>query len=125
MPPRKRATPPADLDGKQAANKPGDLDALRNEVRAEPDGERDGTLAVPLGDTIVRVKDFMDWPSSANEDIAFGRITRWAAKVLDGRDYERIWAPMDPTNRQAIEFMVSWEKLSGLPLGTFLTSLTS
>ena len=125
MPPRARkVTPPPDLDGKTPANATSDLDALRAEVAAEPEGAAD-TLAVPLGDTVVRVKDFMDWPSSANEDLAYGRFTRWAAKVLDGDDFVKVWVPLDPTNRQVTSFLVDWEKISGIPLGTMLTSLTS
>lgn len=122
MPPRKRTTPPAGLAAKKPAN---DLDAIRDEVATEPDGNRDTVFVVPLGNTTVRVKDFLDWPSSANDDLAFGRMTRWALKVLDGDDFEKVWAPMDPTNRQAIEFMRELEKIAGIPLGTLLTSLSS
>lgn len=120
MPPRKRTTPPVDLAGKAPAN---DLQALRDEVATEPDAS-DGLFAVPLGDTTVRVKDFLDWPSSANDDLAFGRMGRWASKILHAEDFE-VWARMDPTNRQAIEFMREMEKITGIPLGTLLTSLSS
>ena len=122
-PPRKRATRPADLETKRAAD--ADLQALRDEVAAEPEADDDGFFAIPLGDRIVRVKNFLDWPSSANDDLAFGRMTRWALKVLDRDDFEKIWAPMDPTNRQAIEFMQQLEKITGIPLATLLTSLSS
>lgn len=128
MPPRARATsktaPPPDLDGKKPANAT-DLDALRAEVAAEPEGARDGALVVALGDTKVRVKDFMDWPASANEDIGYGRYSAWARKCLAGDDFAKLWAPLDPTNRQVMEFLVLWSEASGLPLGSMLTSLTS
>lgn len=128
MPPRARKTAeaaaPADLNGKRPANATSDLDALRTEVANEASGTV-GVLTVPLADTTVRVKDFLDWPSSANEDLAYGRLTSWASKVVIPEDFTKIWAPMDPTNRQAIEFMAEWEKISGIPLGTLLTSLTS
>lgn len=124
MPPRARKdAPPSDLDAKKPANT--DLGALRAEVAAEPEGARDGTLRIALGDTKVRVKDFMDWPSSANEDIGYGRYGAWARKCLAADDYTTVWAPLDPTNRQVMEFLVRWSEASGLPLGSMLTSLTS
>lgn len=128
MPPRARsakATPPADLDDKKPANATSDLDQLRAEVAAEPDGARDGVIPVKLGDTKVRVLDFMDWPASANEDIGYGRYSAWARKCLAGDDFVKVWAPLDPTNRQVMDFLVRWSEASGLPLGSMLTSLTS
>lgn len=121
---RKRASAPDELDAKQPANG-ADLDALRAEVAAEPQGARDGTLRIPLGNTKVRVLDFMDWPASANEDIGYGRYSAWARKALAEDDFAKIWAPLDPTNRQVMEFLVLWSEASGLPLGSMLTSLTS
>lgn len=123
MPPRKRAaaTPPVDLADKQPAN--ADLDALRAEVASEPDGD-DGPKAVPLADTTVLVKPFLDWPVSANEELITGRFTVWAKKILAGDDFE-VWTRVDPTNRQLIEFMTAVEKISGLPLGSLITSSVS
>lgn len=126
MPPRKNAaSKPDGLDAKQPANATSDLDALRAEVAAEPDGERDGTLAIPIGNSKVRVKGFMKWPSSANEDLGYGRYSAWARKALAGDDFVKVWAPMDPTNEEVTEFLVRWSEESGLPLGSMLTSLTS
>jgi hypothetical protein len=125
MPPRKRTTPvaaaPADLADKQPAN--ADLDSLRAEVAADPDGD-DGPKAVPLADTSVRIKAFLDWPVSANEELIAGRFTVWARKVLHGDDFD-VWVKVDPTNRQLIEFMTAVEKISGLPLGSLITSPVS
>jgi len=125
MPPRKRAIPaavaPADLVDKQPAN--ADLDALRAEVATEPDSD-DAPKAVPLADTTVLVKPFLDWPVSANDDLIAGKFTAWVRKVLHGDDFD-VWTRVDPTNRQLIEFLAAVEKISGLPLGSLVASPNS
>jgi hypothetical protein len=121
MPPRKRTNPPADLVDKAPAN--ADLDNLRAEVAAEPDGD-DGPRAVPLADTTVLVKPFLDWPVSANEELISGRYTAWARRILHGDDFD-VWTRIDPTYRQLIEFLGAVEKVSGLPLGSLVTSPTN
>jgi hypothetical protein len=125
MPPRKRqalaVTAPADLADKQPAN--ADLDNLRAEVATEHDSD-DGPKAVPLADTTVRIKAFLDWPVSANEELITGRYTSWARKVLHPDDF-KVWVKVDPTNRQLIEFLTDVEKISGLPLGSLITSSAS
>jgi hypothetical protein len=132
MPPRARtskATPPADLDAKKPANADAspDLDALRAEVRAESDSD-DGIeyLAVPLGNTTVRVKrDPLDWPGSANSYFARGLMTEWAQRVVHPDDFAQVWLPTDPTNRQIAAFIAEWEKISGLPLAQQFSLLSS
>jgi hypothetical protein len=117
-PPRKRtpAAAPADLDGKKAANADsGDLDALRAEVAGEPDTEPD-LFVVPLAGTSVRVKHWLDWPTSADELLVAGRLTLWAEKVLYGDDYAKVWTAVDPTNRQTAAFIRDLEKITGVPL---------
>jgi hypothetical protein len=124
MPPRikKAETPPADLAGKTPANG-GDLDALRAEVAAEPDTD-DGIMVVPLGDTSVRVKHYLDWPTSADEYFIAGRLTIWAQKILHGDDYT-VWEKVDPTNRQTAEFIRALEKITGIPFVTSAGSPTT
>lgn len=124
MPPRiKKATPPADLADKAPANGT-DLDALRAEVAAEPDAD-DGVKVVPLGDTAVRVKHYLDWPASADELLIAGRLSRWAEKIVVPEDYAGVWQPMDPTNRQVVEFITSLEKITGIPFGVHIASPAS
>lgn len=95
-----------------------DLDALRAEVGAEPD-PADDTMIVPLAGTAVRVKHFLDWPASADDDLSVGRITAWARKILTEDDIA-VWTKMDPTNRQVIAFMADLEKVTGLPFASRL-----
>lgn len=123
MPPREKNTAPDDLGTKQPANS-ADLDALRAEVAAEPDAA-DDTMAIPIGDQVVRVKSFLDWPASADDDMAEGRLTRWARKIIVADDFAAIWVPMDPTNRQVVEFITNLEKISGVPFVTGHASPTS
>lgn len=130
MPPRKKtaaaASAPADLDAKQPANADGgDLDALRAEVAAErPDSPDGDYILIPVGDTVFRVKDFMDWPSSANEYLSIGRFSLWAQKALHPED-GALWMQVDPTNRQVGEFFRDWEKVTGIPFGNIAGLLTS
>jgi hypothetical protein len=125
-PPRKRTSPPANLAEKQPANAAPDLDTLRDEVAAETQGD-EGIGAVPLGDSVVRIKDFMQWPTSANEDYAYGRFTRWAQKVLVEGDYQ-VWAGMNggtgPTNGEVVDFIRVAQEVTGFPLENLLTSLS-
>jgi hypothetical protein len=122
VPPRVRKAAPPALTEERAAPV-SDLDNLRAEVATEPDGD-DGPKAVPLADTSVRIKPFLDWPVSANEELIAGRFTSWARKVLIADDFA-VWVKVDPTNRQLIEFLTDVEKISGLPLGSLITSPAS
>ncbi len=128
MPPRKKvdaAAAPADLNGKKPANADsGDLDALREEVAAEPDADT-WPKPVPIGGTTVLVKEYLDWPSSADELLIAGRLFKWAEKILAGDDYANVWVPLDPTNRQVGEFLLALEKISGIPFVTSLGSPTT
>ncbi|GAA0719851.1 hypothetical protein Drose_06145 [Dactylosporangium roseum] len=101
----------------------GDLDALRAEVATEPDAA-DETMIVPLADTAVKVKHFLDWPASADDDLALGRITTWASKILAEDDFAKVWSKIDPTNRQVVAFMADLEKVTGLPFASRLASPT-
>lgn len=125
MPPRKRATPPADLPGKRAANPDADIEALRAEVAAEPDGTAEEYYAIPFANTSVRVKDFWDWPAVASDMLAVGRFTQAAAQIVHPDDFLTVWATANPTNRQVRDFMNEVEKVVGIPLQTLLTSLSS
>ncbi|MGI5247769.1 hypothetical protein [Dactylosporangium sp. CA-139066] len=113
---------PATTDGDKPDT--ADLDALRAEVGAEPDAA-DDTAIVPLADTAVRVKHFLDWPASADDDLALGRITAWAGKILAEDDFAKVWAKTDPTNRQVIAFMADLEKVTGIPFASRLVLPTS
>ncbi|MER7280419.1 hypothetical protein ABT369_38880 [Dactylosporangium sp. NPDC000244] len=117
MPPAARKKTPAKATGN------GDLDALRAEVAAEPDSA-DEPYVVAIGDTSVRVKHFLDWPASADDDLQAGRITAWAGKVLAGDDFTTVWANADPTNRQVIAFLTDLEQVTGLPFASRLVSPT-
>jgi hypothetical protein len=122
MPPRKRATPaaaPADLAAKQSA-----IQVLRDEVAAEPEGAIE-YFAVPFAGTVVRVKDFMDWPAYANDLLAVGRFTQAIGQIIHPADFTTVWAETNPTNRQVIDFIREVEKVVGIPLLTLLTSLSS
>ncbi len=77
---------------------------------------------VPIGDTSVLVKHYLDWPASADDLLIAGRLHKWAEKILDGDDYATVWVPLDPTNRQVGEFLLALEKISGIP---FVTSVGS
>lgn len=121
MPPRKRAASAAKTD---AANPAKDLDALRAEVDNEPDGG-DQPYVVAVADTSVKVKHFMDWPSSADDDLAAGRMTTWAKKCLDGDDFAKVWQPLDPTNRQIVAFFTDLEAVTGIPFVTRYASPSS
>ncbi len=124
MPPRtKKVDPPADLAGKKPANAT-DLDALRDEVRAEPDAP-DDIYAVSVAGTVVRVKHYLDWPVSADELLIAGRIHKWAEKVIAGDDYRDVWVPLDPTNRQVGEFLRNLEEITGIPFVTQAGSPTT
>lgn len=125
MPPRtkKAETPPGDLDSKTPANG-ADLDALRAEVSAGPDAAAD-VMVVPIGGTSVRVKHYLDWPSSADEYFIAGRLTIWASKILAGGDYTKVWEPLDPTNRQVAEFIKNLETITGIPFVTSAGSPTT
>ncbi|GAA2636910.1 hypothetical protein GCM10010399_82550 [Dactylosporangium fulvum] len=95
----------------------GDVDALRAEVAAEPDAA-DEIEIVPFADTAVRVKHFLDWPASADDDLSFGRVTAWASKILAGDDFAKVWVKVDPTNRQVIAFFADLEKVTGIPFAS-------
>ncbi len=123
MPPKKQVSPPADLSGKKPANAT-DLDALRVEVRAEADAP-DDVFTVPIADTVVRVKHYLDWPVSADERLIAGRLHLWAEKVLEGDDYRTVWVPLDPTNRQVAAFIQDLEKITGIPFVTQAGSPTT
>jgi hypothetical protein len=123
MPPtaRKRTTRAA----KATADKNGgNLEAVRAEVAAEPEGG-DQPYVVALAGTSVKVKHFLDWPASGDDDLAAGRFTVWARKVLVGDDYTKVWQPMDPTNRQVIAFFSDLEAITGIPFVTRYASPTS
>lgn len=117
-------TPRKRTPAKAAAGKPDALDAVRAEVKAEPDGG-DEPYVVAVGDTSVRVKHFLDWPTSADDDLSAGRFTAWAQKVLDGDDFATVWRPMDPTNRQVVAFFSDLEAVAGIPFVTRFASPTS
>ncbi|GAA2346969.1 hypothetical protein [Dactylosporangium salmoneum] len=127
MPPRKRTASAATAG---AAKKKTDLDAIRAEVANEPDGgdqphRGDQPYVVAIGDTSIVVKHFLDWPGSADDDLAAGRFGIWASKVLDGDNYAKVWKPMDPTNRQIIAFFGDLEVISGIPFVTRFALPTS
>ncbi len=125
MPPRKRptsaVTAPADLAAKKPAN---DLEAIREEVAAEPDGGIE-YFAVPFANTVVRIKDFWDWPAYASDLLAVGRFTQAAREIVHADDFRTVWAQTNPTNRQVAAFIAEVEKVIGIPLATLLTSLSS
>lgn len=123
MPPEKKIDPPADLADKKPANAT-DLDALRVEVQAEPDAP-ESEFTVPIADTVVRVKHYLDWPVSADELLIAGRLHKWAEKVIVGDDFRTVWVPLDPTNRQVSEFILNLEKISGVPFVTQAGSPTT
>lgn len=126
MPPaRKRATPPASLTEKRAANAVSDLDALRNEVTVESGAAPIEYTAVPFAGTVIRVKDFWDWPALASDLLAVGRFTQAAGQIVHPDDFNTIWAKANPTNRQVAAFIGEVEKVIGIPLATLLTSLSS
>lgn len=121
MPPRKRTSPPADLAAKKPAT---DIQALRDEVTAEPDGAIE-YFAVPFAGTVIRVKDFLDWPATACDLLAVGRFTAAAGAIVHKDDFLTVWAEANPTNRQVIAFIGDVATVVGIPLQTLLTSLSS
>jgi hypothetical protein len=127
MPPRakKAGSAPADLAAKRPATvRRSGLDALRAEVAAElPDGGP-RLHPVPFAGITVLVKDFWDWPAAANELLARGLIVQWASQVMPADEFAA-WAKINPTNRQAAEFIAAIEGVIGFPLGSWLTSLAS
>lgn len=124
MPPRKRTNPPAGLSEKRPAN---DLDALREEVAAEPEAAPVKTYrVVPFAGTVVRIlDDFWEWPAVTSDLIAVGRFTQAAAQIVHPDDYNSVWAKANPTNGQVRDFVAEVEKVIGIPLTMLLTSLGS
>ena len=131
MPPRKKVDPPADLNGKKPANADnGDLDALREEVAAEdaPQAAADDKTwprPIPIGDAVVRVKHFLDWPLDSDEHLIRVDINSWAADVLAEEDFRTIWKPARPTLRQGLKFVKDVEVATGIPFAPHLDSLTT
>jgi hypothetical protein len=103
---------------------PSDLELLVNETVAEGrtlDGLPDGAVLVSLyekdGTTLVHEFAVLhpdDWPASANEDPDQRRIYTWALKVLATDDDKAMWRAIDPTNRQANQFINSWIRAAGV-----------
>jgi hypothetical protein len=85
---------------------PDALDVLASEVKDT------GYLSVPLVGQDVRVKDPMDWPSSAMAAMREGNFEVWAEKCLASGDYE-IWQSVDPTYRQIAQFMAAYRDVGG------------
>jgi hypothetical protein len=69
-------------------------------------------LTVPLAGKDIRVKDPMDWPSSAMRAMREGNFEVWAEKCLEDGDYT-IWQSVDPTYRQIAQFMAAYRDAGG------------
>lgn len=130
MPPRKKAaSAPDDLADKTPANG-ADLDALRDEVAAEPGTQPaadDDTWPrpIPLGDVTVRVKHYLDWPLDIDKHLAVIDIAGWAADAIAGDDFEKVWKAARPTLRQGLKFVKDVEVAVGVPFAPHLASLTN
>jgi hypothetical protein len=102
---------------------PTDLDLLVAETAAEGQARTDlpeGAIVIPLyaKDGVTLVHEFAvlhpdDWPSSANEDPDQRRVYSWALKVLATDGDKAMWRALDPTNRQASEFINTWIRAAG------------
>jgi hypothetical protein len=123
---RKRATTTAGTTvgkGRQAGeatNSTPELDAVRAEVPADEAAPE--YLAIPVGKTAVRVRQFLDWPWDANELLASGRYSMWLQRVLHPDDQAE-WMKAAPTNREMSKFLADWQQVTGIPLESLLVSL--
>ncbi len=125
--PRKTAATKAAKLATPAAAEPDeatDLDALRGEVRANPD-TTDKPFPVPFADTKITVKAILDWPVSSDKLLFTSQFTEWAEKILDGDQFTDVWVPTDPTLRQVVKFVQDLEAATGIPFGLQFTSPSS
>lgn len=102
-----------------------DHQLLLNEVANEqpttdrPDDVPQDALKVPLhnrdGEIVAEfwVLHPDDWPSSANEDPDYKRYFSWALKVLATEEQKDLWRALDPTNREAGQFVSDWVIATG------------
>jgi hypothetical protein len=86
-------------------------------------------VSVPLAGKTVRVKPPMDWRDSAFEALRSARFGVWAQSSLvndlataedgteTGVDDTAVWAEIDPTYRQILEFLAAYEQAGGIGLG--------
>lgn len=99
---------------------PSELDSLVAETKAE---ERypDGTVAVPLAGTTVRILPPTEWTSSAQEDLSGGRFNSWAEDSLAGDDYADVWMELNngrgPKMGEIQAMFEAWTELSGQDRG--------
>lgn len=95
------------------------VEAVRADANNNDDDETTA-VAVPLGDDVVHVLPFKDWPSSAIRALREGDFDTWAEKCLasseDHDDYET-WAERDPTVAEVDEFFAAWEEATGENVG--------
>lgn len=114
--------PAVTLDPGNGTPSAADLDLLKAEVATEGkprDDLPEGAVLVPLHDRSGEVVATFavlhpdDWPSSANEDVNSQRYFTWALKVIADDDGRDLWRAIDPRNREVVEFINSWNRVSG------------
>jgi hypothetical protein len=84
-------------------------------VEAEVDAG-DGTVEVPLGDTIVHVRPVGEWRSSAVRAMRNGDFDAWAETALADGDYQT-WVDVDPTITECEAFFTAWGEATGQDSG--------
>lgn len=109
-----------------------DLDALREEVRAEQpktnsrlDNLPPGCVLVELRGTELAILPHIDWPGSAGELLFQGRYFRWGQKVLAEQRDRNAWNDIDPTQPQMEDFIERAVAALGVPLETSSQSANS
>lgn len=104
-------TEPNSINGTRGTDDgPSPADLLRNEVA----NETATVTAVPFRGGKLRVKHQDDWPSSANEDLQYGRFASWGEKALATPEDVDTWLDADPTNREVQEFLTAWGEATGM-----------